>query len=491
MPQQRYYLAIDIGASSGRHVLGSVNGNGVIELEEVHRFDNVQVRRRGHDCWDIDMIWENILVGLEKCRKAGKIPETIGIDTWAVDFVLVDAQGRLVGDAVAYRDARTNDVAADVDAGIGLERLYRVTGIQRQAFNTVYQLAALSREHPEELEAADRFLMVPEYLNYLLTGHMVNEYTNATTTNLVNARTCTWDSFALEAAEAPARLFGEIAMPGTVVGGLAPEVQQRVGFDARVMLPATHDTGSAFLAVPARDAQAVYLSSGTWSLLGVEHEGPITSDASRYQNFTNEGGYLKRFRFLKNIMGLWMIQSIRRELNGVSYVSGKGAQLKRAAKEIGFGELADAARAEQKLHPDAPVPHVNVNDDRFLAPASMIEEDQGRLSRDGPACAGYRRRVDALRIREPDRLLRRFHQRAVGADRPYVHLHQHRRRGMPGHLPQRADGPCLRHPRVRRPHRGHQPGQPYGADDRRWRLRRSRRGARGHPPFVRRGGISA
>lgn len=374
MPQQRYYLAIDIGASSGRHVLGSVNGNGVIELEEVHRFDNVQVRRRGHDCWDIDMIWENILVGLEKCRKAGKIPETIGIDTWGVDFVLVDAQGRLVGDAVAYRDARTNDVAADVDAGIGLERLYRVTGIQRQAFNTVYQLAALSRERPEELEAADRFLMVPEYLNYLLTGNMVNEYTNATTTNLVNARTCTWDAFALEAAEAPARLFGEIAMPGTVVGGLAPEVQQRVGFDARVMLPATHDTGSAFLAVPARDAQAVYLSSGTWSLLGVEHEGPITSDASRYQNFTNEGGYLKRFRFLKNIMGLWMIQSIRRELNGVSYVSGKGAQLKRAAKEIGFGELADAARAEQKLHPDAPVPHVNVNDDRFLAPDSMIEE---------------------------------------------------------------------------------------------------------------------
>lgn len=161
MPQQRYYLAIDIGASSGRHVLGSVNGNGVIELEEVHRFDNVQVRRRGHDCWDIDMIWENILVGLEKCRKAGKIPETIGIDTWGVDFVLVDARGRLVGDAVAYRDARTNDVAADVDAGIGLERLYRVTGIQRQAFNTVYQLAALSREHPRSLRRPIASLWCP------------------------------------------------------------------------------------------------------------------------------------------------------------------------------------------------------------------------------------------------------------------------------------------------------------------------------------------
>lgn len=371
MPQQRYYLAIDIGASSGRHVLGSVNGNGVIELEEVHRFDNVQVRRRGHDCWDIDMIWENILVGLEKCRKAGKIPETIGIDTWGVDFVLVDAQGRLVGDAVAYRDARTNDVAADVDAGIGLERLYRVTGIQRQAFNTIYQLAALSREHPEELEAADRFLMVPEYLNYLLTGNMVNEYTNATTTNLVNARTCTWDAFALEAAEAPARLFGEIAMPGTVVGGLAPEVQQRVGFDAQVMLPATHDTGSAFLAVPARDAQAVYLSSGTWSLLGVEHEGPITSDASRYQNFTNEGGYLKRFRFLKNIMGLWMIQSIRRELGEQTGTRPSFPELIAAAKE--------AADFPSCVDPD---------DNRFLAPESMIEEVKA-------ACADTQQQVPA------------------------------------------------------------------------------------------------
>ena len=373
MADKHYYLAIDIGASSGRHVLGSVT-DGKIELEEVHRFDTVQVRRRGHDCWDIDMIWENILVGLERCREAGKIPETVGIDTWGVDFVLVDGAGKRVGDAVAYRDARTNDVAADVDGNIGLENLYRATGIQRQTFNTVYQLAALSREHPEELEAAERFLMVPEYLNYLLTGNMVNEYTNATTTNLVNARTCTWDAAALEAAEVPERLFGDIAMPGAVVGDFTPEVRQRVGFNARVMLPATHDTGSAFLAVPARDAQAVYLSSGTWSLLGVEHEGPITSDASRFQNFTNEGGYCKRFRFLKNIMGLWMIQSIRRELNGVDYVAGKGDGRERAKREIGFGELADAARTEQREHPDAVVSHVNVNDDRFLAPESMIDE---------------------------------------------------------------------------------------------------------------------
>ncbi len=374
MPQKRYYLAIDIGASSGRHVLGCVNEDGIIELTEVHRFDNTQVRLRGHDCWDIDMIWENILIGLEKCREAGTIPETIGIDTWGVDFVLTDAQGNRIGDAVAYRDARTNDVAAHVDGNVGLERLYRATGIQRQTFNTIYQLSALAGEHPEELEAAQHFLMIPEYLNYLLTGNMVNEYTNATTTNLVNARTCTWDADVLEEAGIPQRLFGNLAMPGTVVGELTPQVQQRVGFNARVMLPATHDTGSAFLAVPALDAQAVYLSSGTWSLLGVEHEGPITSDASRFQNFTNEGGFEKRYRFLKNIMGLWMIQSIRRELNGVDYVAGKGTARERSEKEIGFGDLAQAARDEQRAHPDAAVSHVNVNDDRFLAPESMIEE---------------------------------------------------------------------------------------------------------------------
>lgn len=372
-PSQRYFLAIDIGASSGRHVIGCLN-DGKIELTEVHRFDNVQQRIDGHDCWDVDMIWENILVGLEKCKQANMVPEMIGIDTWGVDFVLLDKQGKRVGDAVAYRDARTQAVAPLVDAQIGLENLYRLTGIQRQAFNTVYQFAALSKEHPEQLEAADRFLMIPEYFNYLLTGKAVNEYTNGTTTNLLNARTCDWEQSVLEQVGAPVRLFKKPEMPGTVLGGLLPEVQKRVGFNTQVMLPATHDTGSAFLAVPARDENAIYLSSGTWSLLGVEHEGPITSDASRFQNFTNEGGYLKRYRFLKNIMGLWMIQSIRRELNGVDYVAGKGSGRKRANHEIGFGDLVDAAREAEAQNPGAQVPEVNVNDDRFLAPDSMIEE---------------------------------------------------------------------------------------------------------------------
>ncbi len=390
MSDKRYYLAIDIGASSGRHVLGSVE-DGKIVLEEMHRFDNVQVRRRGHDCWDVDMIWENILVGLEKCKEAGKVPTSIGIDTWGVDFVLIDKAGKRVGDAVAYRDSRTQPFVEQVDRRIGLDRLYRATGIQRQPFNTVYQFAALADEHPEELEAADRFLMIPEYLNYLLTGKAVNEYTNATTTCMLNARTCTWDSHVLEAVGAPERIFAKPEMPGTVLGGFTDEVRERVGFDAQVMLPATHDTGSAFLAVPARDAEAVYLSSGTWSLLGVEHEGPITSDASRFQNFTNEGGYEKRYRFLKNIMGLWMIQSIRRELNGVDYVAGKGAGRTRAEKEWGFGDLIEATREADAAANGRPAPYVNVNDDRFLAPESMIDEIKqacGETGQDVPEGVG-------------------------------------------------------------------------------------------------------
>ena len=238
----------------------------------------------------------------------------------------------------------------------------------------MYQFAALAQEHPEELAAAQRFLMVPEYLNYLLTGRMVNEYTNATTTGMLNARTLEWDARVLDAVNAPQHIFGPVSMPGSKLGGFTDAVRPLVGFDCEVVLPATHDTGSAFLAVPARDDDAVYLSSGTWSLLGVENKEPITTEESRLRNFTNEGGYQKRFRYLKNIMGLWMIQSIRRELNGVDYVAGKGAGRERAERTIGFGELADLAREEEQRVGGAAASVVNVNDDRFLSPASMIEE---------------------------------------------------------------------------------------------------------------------
>ncbi|MEE1109044.1 MAG: rhamnulokinase [Lachnospiraceae bacterium] len=363
---QQYYLAIDIGASSGRHILGSVE-NGKIVLEEVFRFDNKQVHKNGHDCWDMDNLWNGILGGLKACKELGKIPKTVGIDTWAVDFVLLDENDNLVGDAVAYRDGRTQGMDAVVEQAIPAELLYAKTGIQKQLFNTIYQLAALKNEHPEQLDEAKSLLMIPDYFNFCLTGVKKQEYTNATSTNLVNAREKAWDRELIERLGLPQGLFTELSMPGTVVGELTEEIQKAVGYNATVILPATHDTGSAFLAVPAKDDNAAYLSSGTWSRLGVENAEPITTEESRKQNFTNEGGAWYRFRYLKNIMGLWMIQSIRRELNGTAYVAGRTSKYA-DGRTWSFPDLIAAAKGAADF-----TSVVDANDDRFLAPESMID----------------------------------------------------------------------------------------------------------------------
>ncbi|MCD8352850.1 MAG: rhamnulokinase [Clostridiales bacterium] len=372
-----YYLAIDIGASSGRHILARVKDGKIILEQEVYRFDNRQVRRDGHDCWDMDNLWNGIVNGLKACKTAGKIPATVGIDTWAVDYVLLDENDRVLGDAVAYRDSRTEGIDALVEAEISPEELYDKTGIQKQIFNTIYQLVAQKKEHPEQLEQAKSLLMLPDYFNFLLTGVKKQEYTNATSTNLVNAREKTWDLGLIARLGLPTELFGELSMPGTVVGDLSRSIQEEVGFNATVVLPATHDTGSAFLAVPAKDDNAVYLSSGTWSLLGVENAEPITSEASRAQNFTNEGGAWYRYRYLKNIMGLWMIQSIRRELNGVNYVEGKTARTS-SGKQWSFPDLILAAEGAQDF-PSV----VDVDDASFLAPDSMIQAVKDYCARTG------------------------------------------------------------------------------------------------------------
>jgi len=363
-----YYLAIDIGASSGRHILGHIDNQKII-LEEIYRFDNIQIHRNDYDCWDLENLFENILNGLKVCGKAGKIPKSIGIDTWAVDYVLLDKNGQLCCESVAYRDGRAKGMDQQVERFISQEELYAKTGIQKLEFNTIYQLMAQKIQHPEELSRAEHFLMIPEYLNFLLTGKMLNEYTNSTSTNLVNARTKTWDLDLIERLGLPVKLFGKLYMPGTIVGELTEEVQKTIGFNSTVVLPATHDTASAFLAVPAESENAVYLSSGTWSLLGVENKEPVTTEESRRQNFTNEGGYAYRFRYLKNIMGCWMIQSIRRELNGIDYTKGKEQTRQKKDKQFEFWELSDAARKGSGF-PSI----VDVNDNRFLAPESMIQE---------------------------------------------------------------------------------------------------------------------
>ena len=373
-----YYLAIDIGASSGRHILGHVE-DGKLILEEMYRFDNLQVRKNGHDCWDMDNLWNGVVSGLKACKAAGKLPTTMGIDTWGVDYVLLDENDEMLGDPVAYRDSRNEGMDAVVSQMISPEELYARTGIQKAPFNTIYQLTAQKREHPEQLEKADWFLMVTEYLNFRLTGVKKNEYTNNTTTNLINAREKTWDLDLIARVGLPTKIFHEPAMPGTILGGLLPEIQAEVGFDTQVILPATHDTGSAFLAVPAKDDNAVYLSSGTWSLLGVENEEPITTPESHQANFTNEGGAWYRFRYLKNIMGLWMIQSIRRELNGVAYVQGK-EQRTESIKKWSFPDLIEEAKKAEGF---ASV--VDVNLDCFLAPDSMIQAIKDECARTNQA----------------------------------------------------------------------------------------------------------
>ena len=223
IPLTDCYAAVDIGASSGRVVVGYLE-DGLIRLEEVHRFDNRQVRLNGHDCWDLDLLGTELLRGLARCREAGFAPKTVGIDTWGVDFVLLDADDNLVGDAVAYRDARTNGMYEVADAIMAPEELYRHCGLQRQPFNTIYQLLALQREHPEQLEAADTFLMIPDYLNFLLTGQKAVEYTNASTTGLLNAETGAWDETVMAAFAIPRRLFPNVTHAGASLGPVLPEV---------------------------------------------------------------------------------------------------------------------------------------------------------------------------------------------------------------------------------------------------------------------------
>ena len=362
------FLAVDIGASSGRHILGRV-ANGKIELEEAFRFTNSQVRRNGHDCWDIERLVESVKAGIDAAMAKTEIC-SIGLDTWGVDFVLLDERGELVGDAVAYRDARTAGAPEEIESSVmPFADLYARTGIQKASYNTIYQLWALKKEHPEQLERAAHFLTIPEYINYRLTGNIVHEYTDSSTTSLLDAERRSWDFELIEKLGLPTGIFGALAMPGATVGKYR---------GVKVVLPAMHDTGSAYLAVPARDDKAVYLSSGTWSLLGVENDHAITTPESCAANFTNEGGAWGRYRYLRNIMGLWMVQSIRRELNGVSYVEGREGDAAKAAlaqlsdyepgRDYSFAVLESLARASSFAVT------VDVNDQRFMNPASMVGE---------------------------------------------------------------------------------------------------------------------
>ena len=348
-----YYLAVDIGASSGRHMLGTVI-EGKMQLEEVYRFSNGMSERQGHLCWDVEHLYSEILCGLKKCGEAGKTPSYMGIDTWGVDYVLLDEKDQILGPVYGYRDGRTAGMDHKVYQFIEPEQLYARTGIQKQSFNTIYQLMAVKEDAPEDMKRAKSMLMMPDYFHFMLTGIKKMEYTNATTGQLVHAKSCDWDYELIDKLGYNREIFKPLSMPGESVGNFTKEVQEQVGFNCQVILPATHDTGSAVLAVPTNEDRAVYISSGTWSLMGIERKEADCSLASMQANFTNEGGYPHRFRYLKNIMGLWMIQSIKKEFQ----------------TDISFARLCELAAKEQI---DS---IVDCNDECFLAPESMIRAVQ-------------------------------------------------------------------------------------------------------------------
>lgn len=358
----QYYLAVDIGASSGRHILSHRNEEGKMILEEIHRFPNGMVEKDGRKVWEIDRLWEEIKTGMKKCAELGKIPVSIGIDTWAVDYVFLNEAGERISDAVGYRDSRTDGMDEEVYKIIPEKTLYAETGIQKQKFNTIYQLMAEKIKEPGLLAKADKMLLVPDYFHYLLTGKKAAEYTNASTTQLLNPQTKDWHMDLIDALGFPAKIFPQIVRPGTVLGELTEQMQKEVGYNCKVIVPGTHDTASAVAAVPAEAGEdTLYISSGTWSLMGTELKKADCSEKAQKANFTNEGGYDYRFRFLKNIMGMWMIQSVKKEI----------------APDMGFGEICELASQES-------IPSiVDCNDDRFLAPANMTEEVKAACKESG------------------------------------------------------------------------------------------------------------
>ncbi|MBR6793492.1 MAG: rhamnulokinase [Clostridia bacterium] len=350
-----YHLAIDIGASGGRHILGHLQ-DGKLLLEEVYRFENGMTEQNGTLVWDVDNLITQVKAGIAKCKELNKLPATVAIDTWGVDYLLLDEEKKELLPAVAYRDSRTEKGVQEVAKHLPQAALYARTGIQLQQFNTIYQLYC--DKLSGKLQKAKYFLMMPEYLSFKLTGVIKNEYTNATTTNLVHAESKSWDTEILNTLGIPAEIFQPLSLPGTEVGSFTEEVRREVGFDAKVLLCPSHDTASAVAACPI-DEKSVYISSGTWSLIGTENIVPVLSSEALEANFSNEGGIEYRFRFLKNIMGMWLFQSIRKEL-GKKYTYD---EMMRMAMESTFAEQIDPA------------------DFAFLAPESMIGAVRDYLKR--------------------------------------------------------------------------------------------------------------
>lgn len=340
----KYYLAIDVGASSGRHIVGWKENN-EIQTKEIYRFETGFKQMDDKLICDVEKLYSNVLSGLKLAF--GQYPEieSLAIDTWGVDYVLMNGDEEILP-CMSYRDSRTSKAVEQVHKLVPFEQLYSKTGIQFQPFNTIYQLYA--DKLTGKLDKATDCLMLPEYLNYKLTGNKVKEYTNATTTGLVNAHTKQFDEEIITKLSLPKLLFKELHEAGMTVGKLTFEVQQYVGGNCKVKLCLSHDTASAVYAIPLDD-DSLYISSGTWSLLGVTTNEPVTDVSSMQSNYSNEGGIHQTVRYQKNIPGMWLVNRLRDEL----------------CPNVTFSEIVEQAR--NSTFGEA----VDVNDEIFLSPKSM------------------------------------------------------------------------------------------------------------------------
>ena len=348
------YLAIDIGASSGRHIVADLL-DGKLAIREIYRFQNGATHEKdGSLCWDHLRLFEEVKNGLKEAKRQGIEVDYIAIDTWAVDYALLDEKDEIIGSMYCYRDSRGLKASGPVHDRIPFAELYKRTGIQFAPLNTIYQL--YDDVLTGKIRKAKTMLMLPDYLNFLLTGIKKQEYTNATTTGLVNAFTHTWDREILEKLDIPTSILLPLTDPGSVVGMLKKEIAEEIGYEATVLLPATHDTASAIIASPIQEGEP-YLSSGTWSLLGVESKKCHNDEEARRYNYSNEGNVGHTFRFQKNIVGLWMIQQVRHELGD----------------RHSFAQIAELARENPTDKT------MDVTDDCFLAPPSMIAEIKKKI----------------------------------------------------------------------------------------------------------------
>lgn len=349
------FLAFDIGATSGRAVLGELD-SGKFEMQEIHRFPNSILELHGKYYWNVYHLYDALKESLILCACKSVVIDSIGIDTWGVDFGYLAKDGSLLGLPRAYRDPYTEGAPEEYFQKIPKEEVYRLTGIQIMNFNSLFQLYRARKENFGSLELVDKILFMPDLLSYLLTGKMVCEYTDASTSQLLNPVTKTFDATLLEAAGVKSSIMLPIIMPGTQVGMLTDALALETGVGkVPVIAVAGHDTASAVAAVPAEDCEFAYLSSGTWSLMGIETEAPIISEASYHNNFTNEGGIEGTTRFLKNITGMWLLEQCRKEWG-------------KAGREYSYSALVQMAEQAVPFRS-----FVNPDDPRFANPSSMTE----------------------------------------------------------------------------------------------------------------------